>query len=140
MLCKSRNVCSTMNICIYLALDASSQASQFTEGNFILHWENYISISFHIEWDMIVVTVFLSILNPMEFHLVHIPFGSKRSFVSKYCLWISWRLQISFLCFWESENSFRFPSISLDCYLLNFGLTSVSVDWSSLYIICISLD
>ena len=24
-----------------------------------LHWENYISISFHIEWDMIVVTVFL---------------------------------------------------------------------------------
>ena len=25
------------------------------------HWENYISISFHIEWDMIVVTVFLLI-------------------------------------------------------------------------------
>ena len=35
-----------------------------------LHWENYISISFHIEWDMIVVAVFLSILNQMEFHLV----------------------------------------------------------------------
>ena len=34
------------------------------------HWENYISISSHIEWDMIVVTVFLSILNQMEFHLV----------------------------------------------------------------------
>ena len=27
------------------------------------HWENYISISFHSEWDMIVVTVFLRILN-----------------------------------------------------------------------------
>ena len=34
------------------------------------HWENYVSISFHIEWDMIVVTVFLQILNQMEFHLV----------------------------------------------------------------------
>ena len=31
-----------------------------------LHWENYISISIRIEWDMIVV-----ILNQMEFHLVH---------------------------------------------------------------------
>ena len=35
-----------------------------------VHWENYISISFHSEWDMIVVTVFLSLLNQMEFHLV----------------------------------------------------------------------
>ena len=26
-----------------------------------LNWENYVSISFHIEWDMVVVTVFLSI-------------------------------------------------------------------------------
>ena len=34
-----------------------------------IHWENY-PISFHIEWDMIVVTVFLSILNQMEVHLV----------------------------------------------------------------------
>ena len=34
-----------------------------------LHCENYISISFHIEWDVIVVTVFLSILNQMEFQL-----------------------------------------------------------------------
>jgi len=50
-------------------------------------WENYISISFKIEWDMIVVTVFLSILNQMELHLVqnrkenchhdHIPFNLK---------------------------------------------------------------
>ena len=36
----------------------------------LLHWKNFISISFHIEWDMIVVTVFFSILNQMEFHLV----------------------------------------------------------------------
>ena len=34
-----------------------------------IHWENYISISFHMEWDMIVVTVFLSILYQMKFHL-----------------------------------------------------------------------
>ena len=50
-----------------------------------LHWENYVSISFHIEWDMIVVTVFL--LNQLEFPLVqyqkencyydHIPFNVK---------------------------------------------------------------
>ena len=36
-----------------------------------IHWENYISISYQIEWVMIVVTVFLSILKQMEFHLVH---------------------------------------------------------------------
>ena len=52
-----------------------------------LHWENCISISFQIEWDMIVVTVFLSIFNQMEVHLVqnwkenchhdHIPFYVK---------------------------------------------------------------
>ena len=52
-----------------------------------LHWETKISISFRIEWDMIVVTVFLSILNQMEFYLAknrkenchydHIPFNVK---------------------------------------------------------------
>ena len=52
-----------------------------------LHWENYVSISFNIEWDMIVVTVYLSILNQMELRLVqnrkenchhdHIPFNVK---------------------------------------------------------------
>ena len=35
-----------------------------------IHWENSYSNSFQIEWDMIVVTVFLSILNQMEFPLV----------------------------------------------------------------------
>ena len=49
--------------------------------------KNSYSISIPIEWDMIVVTVFLSILNHMEFHLVkyrkenrhhdHIPFNVK---------------------------------------------------------------
>ena len=49
------------------------------------HSKNYISISFQIEWDMIMVTVFLSLLNQMEVHLVqnrkencyydHIPFN-----------------------------------------------------------------
>ena len=52
-----------------------------------LHWENYVFNSFHSEWDMIVVTVFFSILNQMDFHLVqnrkenchhdHIPFNVK---------------------------------------------------------------
>ena len=35
-----------------------------------VHWENYYSISFQIEWDMIVATVFLSIFNQMEINLV----------------------------------------------------------------------
>ena len=35
-----------------------------------VHWENYISMSFRIEWDMIVVTAFLLILKQMEFYLV----------------------------------------------------------------------
>ena len=52
-----------------------------------LHWKNYISNSFQFEWDMMVVTVFFSILNQMEFHLIqnwkenchhnHIPFNVK---------------------------------------------------------------
>ena len=61
-------------------------ASNFALRNAV-HLENYISISCHIEWDMIVVTVFISILNQMVFHLVqnrkenchhdHIPFNVK---------------------------------------------------------------
>ena len=35
-----------------------------------VNWENYISVSFQSEWDMIVVTGFLSILKQIEFHLV----------------------------------------------------------------------
>ena len=42
----------------------------FSHFSFVEHWENYISIYFHIEWNMIVVTVFLSILSQMDFHLV----------------------------------------------------------------------
>ena len=51
----------------------------------LAHWGNSYYISFQIEWDMIVETVFLSILNQMEFYLVqnrkenrhhdHIPFS-----------------------------------------------------------------
>jgi len=37
---------------------------------YLVHGENSYSIFFQIEWDMIVVTVFLSILNQMEFNLV----------------------------------------------------------------------
>ena len=54
-----------------------------------IHWENYISNSFQIEWNMIVVTDFLSTLNQMEFHLAqnrkenchhnHIPFNVKEN-------------------------------------------------------------
>ena len=56
---------------------------------FYVHWENFISISFHIEWNMIVVTVFLLVLSQMEFHFVqnrnenchhdHISFNVKRN-------------------------------------------------------------
>ena len=35
----------------------------------VVHCENYVSISFQIEWDMVVGTVFRSILNQMELHL-----------------------------------------------------------------------
>ena len=51
------------------------------------HSEKYISFSFQIEWNLIVVTVFLFIISQMEFHLVqnrklnrhfdHIPFNLK---------------------------------------------------------------
>ena len=52
-----------------------------------VHWKNCVSISSQIKWDMIVVTIFLSILNQIEFNLVqnrkenchhdHIPFDVK---------------------------------------------------------------
>ena len=59
-----------------------------TVGKIIcFHWENCVSIYFHIEWDMIVVTVFLSIFNEIELYLAqnwkehchhdHIPFNVK---------------------------------------------------------------
>ena len=64
--------------------DASLSDSNKSVGGGLL---NYISISFQIEWDMIVVTGFLSIFNQMDFHLVqnrkenchhdHIPFHLK---------------------------------------------------------------
>ena len=55
-------------------------------NNASVHWENYISISFHIEWDMIVVTVFLSLLNQTEFHMVQ---NQKKtvSMIISYSMW-----------------------------------------------------
>ena len=65
-----------------------------TDGRRPLRRENFVSISYHIEWDMIVVTVFLSTLNQMKFqlgqnrkeycHHDHIPFnviGNGNSFL-----------------------------------------------------------
>ena len=52
----------------FLHTQASELCQLYDINN--IHWENYISISFQIEWDVMMVTVFLSILNQMEFHLV----------------------------------------------------------------------
>ena len=40
-----------------------------------LHWESYFSLSFQIEWDMILMTVFLSISNQMECHFYFSSYG-----------------------------------------------------------------
>ena len=53
-----------------LKLEHWTRVKSWIVLDYPLHSENYISISFHIEWDMIVGTVFLSILNQMAFHLV----------------------------------------------------------------------
>ena len=68
------------------------------------HWENYVSISFHIEWDMIVVTVLFSILNQMEFHLVqnwkencyhdHIPFNVKGNGNIVFSVYILFKMKV----------------------------------------------
>ena len=67
-----------------------------------LHWEIYISISFQIEWDMIVVTVLLSILNQMEFHLVQnrkenypIQFEMNWNTSFSHCTFLRERMQLS---------------------------------------------
>ena len=59
-----------------------------------MHCENYVFISFQIEWDMIVMTVFLSVMNQMGFHLVqnrkencphdHIPFNLKGNGIHRF--------------------------------------------------------
>ena len=89
-----------------------------------MHWENYVSISFHIEWDMIVVTVFLSILNQMEIHLVqnrkeicyhdHIPFNVKGNgnivFLvrQKFCYVLKhWRIETYSLLSYQIDTFFR---------------------------------
>ena len=51
-----------------------------------VHWENYISISCHIDWDMNVVTVFFSILYQMDFHLVQIERKTVTTIISQ-SLW-----------------------------------------------------
>ena len=89
---------------------------------FLVHWENDISISFHIEWDMIVVTVFLSILNQMEIYLVqsrkgnchhnHIPFNVKGNeniiffSVQDYTILFSWvdMIELQFALIIVREN------------------------------------
>ena len=48
----------------------SDSQGQFIQGCGNTYTEKTISISFHIEWDMIVVTIFISILNRMDLHLV----------------------------------------------------------------------
>ena len=56
--------CETMILCLMFRLINNDY------DELKLHWENYIYISYHIEWDMIVVRVFFSILNQMEFYLI----------------------------------------------------------------------
>ena len=68
-LCIANTTCNASktdtNQCL---MEGCNQRKHFSK----IHWENYISFSFHIEWDMIVETVFLSILNQMELHLLQI--------------------------------------------------------------------
>ena len=72
-----------------------------------MHWENYISISFHIEWDMIVVTVFEPNWNSIWFkncHRDHIPFivkGNGNIVLSVYSLLKA----TSCMKFWQCNNS-----------------------------------
>ena len=58
-----------MDIYTYIYMEHNSPAC--TQSiNQLHHWENYISISFLFEWDLIAVTVFITFLNQIEFHLV----------------------------------------------------------------------
>ena len=85
-----------------------------------LHWENYTSNSFHIEWDMIVVTAFLSILNQREFHLVqnrkenchhdHIPFNVKGIGSIVFSVQNSWGAGASYSQTETSRRGFSFST------------------------------
>ena len=61
----------------------------------LLHWENYISISFHIEWYMIVVTVFLSTLNQMELHFCSKSKGKTVTTIISHSMWKEMEMQFS---------------------------------------------
>ena len=59
--------------CIFIILNVTKQTEYCSfECNIpcTVRWEIYVSIYLHNEWDMIMGTDFLSILNQMEFHLV----------------------------------------------------------------------
>ena len=81
------------------------------------HLKNYISNSFQIEWDMILLTVFLSILNQMEFHLIqnqkensyhdHFPFNLKGNgnIVFSVCSYQIFKVILNSI---QTDNSFQF--------------------------------
>ena len=95
----------------YIYIDLSKIASFFDMARpnqpvpviLDLHWENSYFISFQIEWDMILVTVLLSILNQMEFHLLqnrkenchqdYNPFNLKGNGIRIFSVWHSPILQ-----------------------------------------------
>jgi len=86
------NMFSKKCFCVYYGVKSFALSGIAHMTNYIqsilkgfIHWENYVSISFQIEWDMIVWTFFLSILTQMKIHWVqnwkkncpydHIPFN-----------------------------------------------------------------
>ena len=67
--------------CVCCKSDSSWSEWKLKAGD--AHWKNYISISFQIEWDMIVMTIFLSFLNQMVQPFWIIWFNTERKTVPR---------------------------------------------------------
>ena len=85
-----------------------------------VHWENYTSNSFQIEWDMIVVTVFLSILNTNKWNSLWFRKSKGKLSPRSYTIQFQRKLKYSFvsvfLSFSHGWAGVRTPQkASLDC-------------------------
>ena len=111
----------------YTCMDGAKDAA----SSWKVHWENCISISFHIEWDMIVgtVTVFFSIWNQMDFHLVqirkenchhdHIPFNVERKWEYSF-------LSVRGKIFIRIRNTLLSPSLTFPLFEFIHYILSIS--------------
>ena len=96
-----------------------------------VYWKNFIFFSSQIEWDMFMMTVFLSIWNQMEFHLVqnrkenchhdHIPFNVKGNGNIVFSVWGQWKLGKGITCVYCIQYKYTSKSSQINQWIRSFN-------------------